>query len=255
MEKEEEKEKFSRKIIKDIEQHLGTGPKGDNPEPSKVSRNKNNKTISVSQNFDVGRRIPIKIIASEKVWIKLEKKCFENDFDIEFEDIRPYLKASAKNIVKLERYSKEFPEDFIEHFYHYYIEPSKDKNTLVTKKPRGGSPYGLARSKMWEIKIIARHIYILLHHWLKQPQGQWPSWLTEFLKRHDISTTDIILHGAVSATRELIESRFKKGMGKQDEKNFYERYIVFQDLEHLKKAYQNTQYQPFRKLIKDFFQQ
>ncbi len=130
------------------------------PKASKTTLNKNKKTISVSNSFNYNQ-IPIKIIASYKEWIKLEKKYFDKN-RITFRDIKSFIcKRTPKSMIKaLELYCKENlssvsicknvpqsideftswciknPNDFPGQFYSYYICPAMEISPLCTRKPR-----------------------------------------------------------------------------------------------------------------------
>ena len=249
MGKEDGNENFTRETVWCIEQYLSR--------PSVVTRNKNYKTISVSHAFDWGR-IPIKIIAPEGAWVELEQKLSENEFYIEFEAIRPYIKAPAKYIANLEKYSRELPEDFVDHFYYYYIEPSKDKNPLVSRRPRGRLPHKRTTSDMWKIKTAARHIYVFLDHWLRKPRASHPPELKNYLrvnKNIEIAWyKDVNLFSVAMATMQIIESHFNFDINKFDDpKTFYDKYIACQGLDNLKKAYQKKEHQIFREPLLSIF--
>ncbi len=244
MEREKENEEFLRKIresLKDLERYR--------PSPPKVRKNKNYQTISVSHAFDF-ERIPIKIVAPYATWIDFEEKYLEDGCHIEFGELRPFIsRPSKKTLPELEKYYRERREDFDEHFYHYYIEPSKDKNPLVTTRLRGGSPYGLTRSKMWKVRTAARHLYVLLGYWLKQPKNTHPPWLKACLDRYEIRTSYIL-----PATMEIIEKRFNLGIDKIEAyKTFYDKYIAYQGLDRLKKMYEKKNYLPFREPLLSIF--
>ena len=235
-----EKEKFIEEAAECIEQYL--------KKPSRVTRNKNDKTISVSHAFDLGL-IPLTIIAKYEVWKELEEKYQEDSCLIDIEDIKPYIdrRTSSEKIEALEKYYNQSRLEFEDHFYFYYIEPSK--NPLVTKPPRGGSPYPIKPSEMWKVKNTARHLYVFLTHWLQKPRSQRPFLLREYLRKHEIVTDKPII-----VTMEIVEKLFSLGISEiEDTKTFYDKYIAFQSLDHLKKAYKKMNYQPFGKPLLGIF--
>ena len=76
---------------------------------SKVTRNKNKKTISVSNAFDCNS-IPIKIIAAYDEWSKFEVKFLKIN-KIDFKELKHYIGASKQNIRALKNYYKKDSED------------------------------------------------------------------------------------------------------------------------------------------------
>lgn len=214
------------------------------PKPSKVKRNKNYKTISASNSFDLNQ-IPITIIASYKVWINLENRFLKNDNFITFKRIESYIyRASKKTKDALKEYCKQKPKDFAWYFYYYYIFPSNAKNPLFkpARKSRGGSPYTISREDMWKIKTASRHLYVFLSHWLKQPKNKYPPELCDYLKRHGITPTD-----AITITLEIIQNHFNSIFDtKTEDINYYRKYIAYQSLKSLKQAYLGIGYLPIR---------
>lgn len=197
----------------------------------KVSRNKNRKTISVSHFFDHDR-LQVKIIANYDTWYNLWDRCLRNDLNVKFEDIRSSFSRRTPNyvVLELEKYNKQAPEIFAEDFYFNFIEPSMDMNPILSKKMRGGSPYGLNKACTWEIKNAARYVYVLLQRWKKQPKTQYPEVLLAILRGDDIINPR-------KQTKEIIEDFLRISELTKDENDFYDKYIAFQRLDHLKKAF------------------
>lgn len=213
------------------------------PKPSKVTRNKNLKTISVKNSFDCNQ-IPIKIIASYQIWKRLEQKFLENDGLIDLGIIRPFIKAPRKNIQALERYCNESPEEFSWHFYYYYIEYSKVVNPLVVTKERGGSPYGLSWREMLKIRMTTRHLYVCLNYWLRKPQKEHPPEITKLLKAYTLENTT-----PLTATMEIMIQHYPH-LNKIESTTFYDEYIAYKELDTLKEAYRKINYLPLRILLR-----
>lgn len=253
------------------------------PRDSKVIRNKNKKTISVSNAFDYNS-IPIKIIAPYKEWLKFERKFFDTN-KISCRDIKPYIgKRTPKNIIKaLELYCKENPSagvltetplclndftnyckdnpnEFTNHFYNYYICPAMKVMPLwkegISSRPksRGGSPYRKSKYEMYEIRNIAAHLYIFLTHWLKIKTSKWPPIVNEFFNKYQISNTSTQSE-AISITMSVIEKRFGINVNRIDDlKTFYDKYIAFSNrgsnnkkrFDIIRKALEYVNYEPTR---------
>lgn len=214
------------------------------PKPSKVTRNKNLKTISVSNAFD-GNRIPCKVIASYQAWLKL-KDLFEDAFiknkPVSFKTIEPYLKDRQA----LKEYYKETPEEFTWHFYNFYIREANLINPLNKKavKGRGGNKHKLTWLEMHNIRMTARHLYVFLSYWMNQDKKKYPAEVKAFFKAHNVTGNE-----AISETMRILKEQFKFDFD-IDKKNFYDEYLIYKELKSLKKAYQQINYLPIREPLK-----
>lgn len=157
-----------------------------NQEPPTVRYDKKRKTISLKYGFN-HNTIPAKVIAPREVWLEFWHQL---DFDkVQFETIEPYFsRAPKKTIEALKSYAEQKPDDFSWDVFRC-IESANAHNPLYrpARKPRGGSPYGLSWTEMNKVKAAAAHLYVYLDHIRKQPEDQWPPFLTRLLKVHGIS--------------------------------------------------------------------
>lgn len=216
----------------------------------KLTRNKNLKTISVSNALDLNR-IPCKILAPYEAWLDLQK-VFEDAFienkPVSLKTIEPYLKASTKSRQALREFHKEAPDELAWHFYHFFIREANLINPLNKRavKERGRNPYGLTGLQMHHIRMTARHLYIFLYYWLKQDKKKYPAAVKAFFEKHNITSND-----AVSETMRIIAERLNFDInGIDDIKTFYNKYIAYQELNTLRKAYQQINYLPIREPLK-----
>ena len=133
---------------------------GKRPVESKVTRNKNNKTISVSNAFDEGE-IPVKLIAPYEKWLEFEDIFLKND-EIAFLLIKTYIsRPTLKSLGKLEYYSSVSPREFSEIFYNRYIWEANlvnPRNPLAARTR--GTLYSKSKAEMVKIRYTAMHLYV-----------------------------------------------------------------------------------------------
>ena len=240
MEKENFKEQFINEILKDIE--------NSRQKSSTVSRNKNKKTITVSNAFDENR-IPIKVIAPYEKWLQWEDSFISNS-QVTFKDIEHSLSKEnldKNKIVKiaLKEYCERSPDDFMDHFYYFYVLESNAKNPLL-HKTRKSKTHKKDPFEMTKIRITASHLYVFLAHWLKRKQSEYPDKVKEFFEANPIT-----IKLAIPATMEILKPRFNSDKI-QDYNNFYDKYIVYRKLDNLKRIYQKLNFLPITKPLKSF---
>lgn len=215
------------------------------PELPKVSRNKNNKTISV-KNVIGENRIPIKVIAPNARWLEFEEIFLINDF-MSLEVIQKHISRPGKNLFLLREYYDASPKKFSNEFYDLYIWEANlinPKNEL-TRKPRG-LLYPIERHEMVKLRYTAGHLYVFLKYWFSQPESDWPFLLAKYIKKHEISSRDKVI-----VTQQIIEKHFGiHGISKINQRKFYNRYIQFKKLKIIKKAYENISYTPSTEMPK-----
>lgn len=214
------------------------------PRDSKVIRNKNKKTISVSNAFD-GNLIPIKVIATYEQWLKFDVKFFKTN-KIEFKELKPYInRASKQNIKALKNYCKKDNGDFSLHFFYYYIHPAKKKNPLCSPNPRGGNPHGKTPAEMFEARIIAKHLYVFLFYWFQRDASEIPLPVKDFFKINKI--THKKQSTKISETVSAIVLEVLKRLFDLDvSKNFFRKYVANNSLFSVKRGLQFVNYLPVR---------
>lgn len=199
---------------------------------------KNYKTIRVTYDFGSGVIPKVKIIASPAQWFT-----FSNDLDqITFEAIEPYLskRLPKKTRTDLKKYSRTWPDHFIgdmfaciqcANFYNPKYPPAT--------KARGGSPYGLNRLQMNEIRNTARHLYIYIQCNNKRPAEQQPILLDMLFEVYGLSNSD--MQDVVIATMLIVEKAFDfqvdSSAYKADPRDtFYKKYIAYRPFSQIKKS-------------------
>ncbi|MFA4828428.1 MAG: hypothetical protein WC855_13285 [Thermodesulfovibrionales bacterium] len=222
-----------------------------------VKRDHNKKIISVKHFFWGGKKpLYIKIRASYKNWSELESTFLKGKMT--FSIIRPYisLRTPKKDIAELQGIYNKSPENFIWHFYDYFISAAHTKNPLKVKQPRGGSPYpDKDYFKMTEIRRTARFLYLLLQHWLS-PKKKFPAWLKSFLlDKYNLSQRkNGITHKKVKwLTQVIIQEHFDLKTQQVHPDNFYRKFIADKKLTAYKKALESINYLPIRDPLLSLF--
>jgi hypothetical protein len=126
------------------------------------------KTISVFNRFDRGQ-IPVKIKADYDTWLGFEE-VFINEGKVDYDQIAPFLINSSRMIrYELAAYFERNPDDFSEEFFVLYVLPASTANPKsqmqMNRRPRGlVQKRGV--SKIAEMKVAAKHVYIFLKYWV-----------------------------------------------------------------------------------------
>jgi hypothetical protein len=216
------------------------------PKPSITKRNKNKKTISVCNSFDLGR-MPIKVIASYETWLEFENVYLRSGH-IGLTAIRKYIYRPKKEILeKLEVYYAYSLQQFLNFFYNYYIVPANTQNPkwFNAQKPRG-TYYGLDRAEMYKIRIASTQLYVYLKHWCIKagPNEKRPDEFIALGARYQIHPKMLII-----ITWELIKKHSGiRLLNTEDEIIFYNNYIARQRLlRTFKMAFSRINYAPTRK--------
>lgn len=225
-------------------------------EPPK--RNKNKKTISLKGRL-YGLNKIFKVLAPYDRWIDLEEYYSENEM-LEFKDI-PFSRISKSDLQVIEHYYDEDPITFSSLFYTQFILPANRENPLSEQgKKSRGTAYRLDRGEMIQVRLVARHFYILFNYWFNKERTVYPRWLTDFLVKYHIADKN----DPIVATQHVIAKLFDsvgliddeyeyEGKGLLDQDYFFKRYLKNeQHFDSIEKLYKKTGYIP-SSLIRDFF--
>ena len=211
-----------------------------NRQPPKARYNKNDKTITVSYGFD-NDTIPVKIKAPATWWLDLDL-LYGNTLPetITFETLEAYLNRIRKSDkTSLREYAAKWPSLFCEDLA-WCVDAANAVNPLYPPriKPRGKIPHGLSWERMNEIRGTARHLYVYLQHWMKQPTEKQPDEFKKCLRAYKLSEYEE--HNPKIATMWIIEQVFDDfDIEKiEDPDTFYKKYIAVahQPLSLLKKS-------------------
>jgi hypothetical protein len=145
---------------------------------------KNKKTISLTKTQE-GEfpGINVMFLAPAERWAELLNN---GDFEqVAFEDIKPFLHGwmLPKDRQALKEYAERQPENFSSEVFACVLTANfNPANPNSATKPRGGSPYGLDKDQMWEIRACSKHLYLYMMVWRQEIKKQ-PEKLPRKLKQ------------------------------------------------------------------------
>ena len=224
----------------------------DDHKPPVARLDKNEKVIFVTYDFNLGLIPKVRLKADYETWIDLDgldpKVRFKGDYKTwieldgldhelsKFETIKPYLsRTSPQTIERLKEYAKVDPLGFLRDV-DACINCTHGENPLYRKKPRGGSPYGLEKTKMWEIRNTARHLYICLKNNIKNPAYKQPEELKILLKLHGIEPDKKKLREiTLQIIKRIFDFRPEVNLetGENPSDVFYKKHIAYRPLKNI----------------------
>ena len=226
-----------------------------------IRYDKNYHTITIDD-FKFGDILSVKLIADQDDWLKL----WESDVDnISFEEFKSFVSPRTKKIIKLQlkKYADDWPDLFQRDvFCCVQLAITESRKYPPRKKSRGGSPYGLGRQKINEIRTTAEHLYCFISYQRKKHPISPSEKIKELMSRYDLKESD--LEPPTRATLKIIEQVFPKFKFETQKKSkekgvdrfemFYRKYIAYRgSLRNLKnlKRIQNGESRFIKKVLPD----
>lgn len=200
------------------------------------------KTITVTGKFFWPSQVLFKIRASYSQWQSWHIEHIDPSKTVSISSVFDHLSRPKKDhIDQLKRYADEEPEDFLWEFYYNFLRLAYFVSPLSARRSRRLF-HNIPTLHFNYIKISAQWLYILLEYWKKVPKYQWPIWLNDFVKTHEL-TLNPKANTAWIVT-DAIMSLFGIDLG--DYENFYHDHIRSNDIKKIRGILETLEYIPRR---------
>lgn len=148
-----------------------------------VKRNRNNGKIVILSDFNCGKIENVKLIATPDAWQALQARA-----QITFDTLSSHIRLFQKNISALSAYAEQWPDDFAADVWRCAQAAAGCARNVI---PRGGSPYELNRSEMWQVKTAARQVYVHLRLLkFNKPRG-WRDKIEHLKTQYGVTGNDL----------------------------------------------------------------